>query len=110
MAANIILFDQTKSPMREVVEAVKAIRDNLAKLGNARAVMTQYRDGDGSQAAHWDLLALAGGFSAGDYATPDAAAKAMFDEIDSLYAKLTTDGSVTQVNAAILQAPAKLGV
>ena len=110
MAAGIILFDRTKDAMRNKVRALQMIREGLDLLRSQRAIDLQYRDGDGSQTLHYDQLATAGGFTAGDYADANAAAKASFDEIDSLYAKLSTDAQVTAVNAAILQACAKHGV
>lgn len=110
MAANLILFDNSKPIPLKVVRALQMIREGVRTLTDARAAMIQARDGDGSQTSHYDLLASQGGYQAGDYADANAAAKASFDEIDSLYAKLTTDGSVTEIATAIAQAPAKHGV
>jgi phosphoribosylformylglycinamidine (FGAM) synthase-like amidotransferase family enzyme len=110
MAAGIIKFDRNSDAMRPAVRALQMIREGLDVLRAQRAIMLQFRDGDGSQAAHYDLLAAAGVFAAGDYADANAAAKASFDELDSLFAKLSTDASVSAVNAAILQACAKHGV
>ncbi len=86
------------------------LREARQILIDARSVMLQFRDGDGSQAAHYDQLAAAGDFTAGDYADANAAAKASFDEVDSLHAKITTDASVSSVMTAISQACAKHGV
>ncbi len=110
MAAGIIQFDRNADVMRPVVRFLQMVREAREGLKNALAVMTQHRDGDGSQAVHYDLLALAGDFSAGDYATADAAAKASYDELASLNAKLTTNASVSDVLAAVDQACAKHGV
>jgi phosphoribosylformylglycinamidine (FGAM) synthase-like amidotransferase family enzyme len=110
VAANIIRFDRNSDAMRDAVRAMTMIREGLDVLRNQRNKMLQYRDGDGTQAAHYDQLAAAGVFVAGDYADANAAAKASFDELDSLHAKLSGNGSVTDVNAAIMQAPAKHGV
>ncbi len=110
MAAGIIKYDRNSDVMRNKVRALQMIREGVELLGNQRSIDIQYRDGDGSQAAHYDLLAAAGSFQAGDYADANAAAKASFDELDSLYAKLSTDGSVSFVKAAIYQACAKHGV
>lgn len=96
--------------MRQAVSAVHKIVEGFLELQAQRAVMIQYRDGDGSQASHYDLLAADGGFTAGDYADANAAAKAAFDELDSFYSKLSGDGSVSNVNAAMFQAKAKLGI
>jgi hypothetical protein len=110
MAAGIIQFDRGSDAMRMKVRALQMIREGFELLRNQRLIDIQFRDGDGSQAAHYDLLAAAGDFAAGDYADANAAAKASFDELDSLYSKLATDASVTAVNAAIYQACAKHGV
>jgi phosphoribosylformylglycinamidine (FGAM) synthase-like amidotransferase family enzyme len=110
MAAGIIKFDRTSDAMRPAVRALQMIREGLDTLRAQRAVMIQFCDGSTSQAANWDQLAAAGGFVAGDYADANAAAQASFAELDSLFAKLSTDGSVSAVNAAILQACAKHGV
>lgn len=110
MAAGIIKYDRNTDAMRQKVRALQMIREGLELLGNQRAIDIQYRDGDGTNAAHYDLLAVAGDFEAGDYADANAAAKASFDELDSLYAKLSTDASVSNVRAAIYQACAKHGV
>lgn len=110
MAANLILSDATKQICIQRNRALTMIREGVRILTDSRAAMLQARDGDGSQTAHYDLLASQGGYQAGDYADANAAAKASFDEIDSLHAKLTTDGSVSAVASAIAQAPAKHGV
>lgn len=110
MAAQIFLYDKTKPPMSDALQAVQQIRDGRERLKRARDVMIRFRDSDGSQAAHYDLLASAGSFSAGDYADANAAAKAAFDEIDSCIAKLTTDSSVSAVLTAVDQACSKLGI
>lgn len=110
MAANIIIFDRNTDAMRDAVRAMQMLREAVDILRNQRAKMIQYRDGDGSLAAHYDRLAAAGSFQAGDYVDANAAAKASFDELDSLYSKISGDGNVSAVNAAILQAPAKHGI
>lgn len=110
MAANLIKFDTTKPIPRQIARALELIREGRQTLINIRAAMIQARDGDGSQASHYDLLASEGGYQAGDYADANAAAKASFDELDSLHAKLTTDASVSSVMTAISQACAKHGI
>lgn len=110
MAATIVRYDKTAEPMRTLTAALQMIREGRELLTRARAIMLQYRDGSGASAADYDQLASAAVFVAGDYADANTAAKASFDEIDSLYLKLTTDGSVTGVMTAITQACAKHGV
>jgi hypothetical protein len=110
MAAAYIPFDRNKDVTRKVVGALQKLREGKQDLEDALEVMTQMKDGDGSQAAHFDLLASQGTFAAGDYADANAAAKAFFDEVSSLSFKLNTNGSITDMDAALIQACAKLGV
>lgn len=111
MAANHIKFNDQTFFGRSIKRALQMIREGREVLGNVREAMIQARDGDGSDAAHYDLLATEAGYAAGDYATANAAAKASFDELDSLHAKLTAPGGVgDSTGAAITQAAAKHGV
>lgn len=110
MAAGLIKCDKTKDLVRQAVGGMLKVREGMLQLEAARAHFIQTRDGDGSQASHYDLTATEGGYQAGDYADANAAAKASFDELDSLYSKVATDASVSNVRAAILQCCAKHGV
>lgn len=60
-------------------------------------------DGDGSSADHFTLVTSNFGFNS------NADAKAAWDEFQSMMGKLNTDSSVSSVNAALLQAFAKMG-
>ena len=55
-------------------------------------------DGDGSQDVHYHPIAVAAGFA------DDATARAAFNEILSVQGKLDSDASVSNVNAAVIQA------
>lgn len=110
MAASIILYDRNTEAMRPVARYLQMLKEARDGLVAQRAVMLGYRDNDGSSAADYDLLAVAGDFRIGDYASANAAAKASFEEIDSLTYKLTTNASVTDVLAALDQCCAKHGV
>ncbi len=55
-------------------------------------------DGDGSSAAQFPEVTTRFGFS------DNATAKAAFDELNSLLSKFSGNGSVSNVNAALLQA------
>lgn len=110
MAANIFLFDRQKDLMRDTTRALGLIREGMLLLEATRGVWIQSRDGDGSQDAHYDLTATLGGFQAGDYANANAATRASFLELDSLYSKVGTNASVSDVRAAIEQACAKHSV
>lgn len=110
MAANFIDYDKATDVGRMITRGLQMVREGRQVLLDARAIMIQMRDGDGSQAAHYDLLRTEAGYAAGDYSTADAAAKASFDEIDSLLGKIATDAEVSFVSAAIAQACAKHGI
>lgn len=110
MAANHIIFNKQHDVMRQAIRGMQLVREGRDVLEQARASMLQMRDGDGSSAAQYDLLATKAGFEAGDYGDANAAAKASFDEIDSLSFKLTTNSQVSDMTAAIDQCCAKHGV
>jgi phosphoribosylformylglycinamidine (FGAM) synthase-like amidotransferase family enzyme len=110
MAADIILYDRNSDAMRNANRGMQMLVEGVRLLASQRDSMIRHRDGDGSQDIHYDLLATEGGFEAGDYASANAAARASFNEIDSLVGKLTTNASVADVAAAIAQAPAKHGI
>lgn len=109
MAADIILFDPLAQPAAEILAAARAVRDARDRLKRARDVLIRYRSGDGSSAAHYSLLQTKCSVQAGGYADANAAAKALFDELDSCIYKLTTDASVSAVLTAVDQLCAKLG-
>jgi hypothetical protein len=96
MAASFIEFDKASDVGRTLARGLQMVREGRDTLLHARAIMIQMRDGDGTQSAHYDVLA--------------GEAKASFDEVDSLLSKIATDASVSAVNAAIDQACAKHGV
>ncbi len=109
MAANHIESDQTKNA--RVLQALRAIREGRAILGQEIAVALQMRDGDGSLASHYDVFASKKGYVANDYADANTAAKAGFDELNSLYAKLVKPaGQGDETGVAIDQACGKFGV
>lgn len=110
MAAAIIRYDRNSDLMRPATRALSMIREGRELLKSHLSAMIQTRDGDGSLSAHYDLTATLGVFQAGDYADANAAAKASFDELNSLSIKLNTDASVTTVLTALDNACAKHGV
>lgn len=107
MAANFIEGDRNTAIYRDLVRYGSMLREAVNGLAQVRARMLQMRDGDGTDAAHYDVLAAEGGYVANDYASANAAAKASFDELDSLLSKVNTDDSVSFVRAAIDQFAAK---
>lgn len=110
MAANYIPGDRGNSFYSQRLSLLRQLRDARDSLVEQQLVLDQARDGDGSSAAHYDMAAVQFGFQSGDYATPEAACKASYDELASLLAKLTTDASVSAVMTATNQACAKHGV
>ena len=110
MAAALIKADKTKEPLQAAIQAAKSIRDGMLRLEQARAAYIQGVDGSTAVASNFDLLALECGYAAGDYADANAATKASFDELDSLYSKICTDNNVSGVRSAILQYCAKHNV
>jgi hypothetical protein len=107
MAANYIELDKSTEFGRNLARGGQLLLEGLRLLVQARDNMMQARDGDGTDAAHYDLLASEAGYVANDYATANAAAKASFDELDSLLSKINTDNSVSNTRAAIYQFAAK---
>jgi hypothetical protein len=92
--------DQTQHGriLRRVMNGAESFLDEGADL---LACIPQMIDGDGSDAAHFTYVTSKFGF-------PDnATAKAAWEEFQSVMGKITGDGSVTFVNAAIRQALAK---
>ncbi len=109
MAAPYIESDDQKNA--RIKQALRAIREGRAILGQEIAVAIQMRDGNGSLASHYDVFAVKKGYVANDYADANTAAKAAFDELDSLHSKLTkVAGQGDETGVAIDQACAKFGV
>jgi len=98
MAVPHIFFNDQTQYGRVKRRALQMLEEGLENLIDVVEVQVQMLDGDGSQAAHFA------------YATPkfgyisDAQTKAAHEELQSLRFKLTTNSSVTDVNAALLQA------
>lgn len=110
MAATFIDFDSATPVGRKLSRGLQMLREARDTLRDALALMNELSDGTRTADADFDLLASEGGYASGDYATASAAAKASYDELNSLYAKLSTDASVSNVMTAITQAAARHGV
>lgn len=104
MAANVIIYDQQHSTMRRAIRAMQLIREAAVLLDEVTLEMEQFRNGDGSDAAHYALLATEAAFEAGGYASANAAAKASYDEFSAL------KGAVDGIQATISQASARHGI
>lgn len=108
----LIKFDKNTDIMRPAVRGMQQIRDGLEELQHWQKMVVQSRNGqNGSSATHYNTLATEGSFQTSDgLATAAEAAKASFDEIDSLLTKIASDAATSAVFTAIVQAPAKHGV
>jgi hypothetical protein len=101
MAVTHIKFNAQSDGGRFIRRAVDTVSQGQQWLKECVAGLASMLDGDGTNVAHFTYMTAQCGF-------PDnATAKAAWDELNSINAKLTTDGSVSAVNAAILQAKAK---
>lgn len=97
MAVQHINFNDQTPHGRMLRRGLTQLEDGLDHLNDLKATMALMIDGDGSQAAHFTYVTGKFGFGT------DANAKAAWDELNSLLAKLNTDAQVTFVNAALLQ-------
>lgn len=104
MANTSIQFDRANQfgqEIRAYLTAIRKVNDDGPKIIEAIVHMV---DGDGSAAAHFAPLV-----TLGIYPTNEMA-QASYNELASVNAKLTTDGSVTAVDAAMKQVCAKHGI
>ena len=104
MASTNIDFDRSNQFGQEIKAYLNALRKANQDGPNILTAIVHMVDGDGSQEAHFAELV-----AKGIYPTT-ADAMASYNEIASVNAKLTTDGSVTSVDAAIKQVCAKHGI
>lgn len=104
MADNHYSFNAGTPHGSKLRQALTKLEQGLEELIDERDAMALMIDGDGTQAAHF----------AGEASTEfgfentGADAKAAFAEIDSALSKVTTNASVSNVNAALLQLFGKL--
>jgi len=80
--------------LRGMLAQLEAGRNALVQIVDCMATMI---DGDSGDAANYGEVATRFGFAS------NAAAKAAFDELNSVKGKLTTDSDVTFVQAALNQ-------
>ena len=100
--SHISLNDQTQHG-RMLRSALNKLDDGLQELTDLLAIMATMVDGDGSSSTHFPYVTSKFGFAS------DSKSKEAFDELNSLKYKLSTNASVTDVNAAMLQAFHKFG-
>lgn len=99
MADGHIEVDETLYHARQVAEPVRNVRTNFDRLESIFLIMNQMKDGDGSQASHFQKVVDLFGVQGNDANAKLANAKVMYDELNS------TLGNST----ALLQFLAKLG-
>ncbi len=106
MSTTNIVYSADTDIRRRITNALRQIRDSRDELRDILAVMQTGIDGDASNATQFTRVAAIGGFVDND------TAKASWDELNSVYAKLVTPGGQTaaDVGPAISQACAKHGV
>src|SRR5262245_16407525 len=101
MAVTYLTYTLTSTHGKFVQSVMTSLRESR-RLSSYLATFSTMIDGDPTNVANFTTLKTALGCA------DNVTAKGIYDELNSLNAKLTTDGSVTLVNAAIEQALAKL--
>lgn len=99
MADTHYELDESFYHARQVMEPVRKLRTNFSQLEDTFAALSHMKDGDGSQASHFQKMVDLCGVKGDDAADKLANAKAIYDEINS------TIGN----SAALEQLLAKLG-
>lgn len=108
MAISHLQFGNSTTAANQLRSGLQQLESGREQLIKALAKMNTMIDGDGSNIAHFDEVVKR--FEVHDYQTGQAVtdamrttAKALWDELNSCMFKLTTDASVSSVQAAILQ-------
>lgn len=104
MAATNIPFDRSNQFGQEIKALLNGYRKVVTDGPVILSAMSHMVDGDGTDVSHFTEMVTLGIYE------NTADAKASWDELQSVNAKLTTDSSVTNVQAALLQVCAKHGV
>lgn len=97
MAVAHINFNKGTEHGHMLFSALDRLEQSFTDLNEVHRTMALMIDGDGSSATHFTYMQEKFGF------TDNAGAKAAYDELSSVLAKLNTDASVSSVNAALLQ-------
>jgi hypothetical protein len=97
-----LYFDDTTRYGRILRNVLSTIETSDDLFTDVRDVMIQMRTGDGTDAAHYAVVATRFGFQ------NNADAKSAFEEIDSAYSKTSGNTPVSDVRAAREQLLARL--
>lgn len=97
MALEHITFSTSTNLGAALATSLRQFENALDRLRELHATFSLMIDGDGSSSTHFTYMTSTLG------TTNDAGSKALFDELSSALAKLTTNDSVTNVNAATQQ-------
>lgn len=104
MATTNIPYERSNQFGQEITALLNCYRKVVTDGPLLLSAMGHMIDGDGSSDTHFAEMVTLGIFAT------NADAKASYDELQSVNGKLTTDASVTSVQAALLQVCAKHGV
>lgn len=102
MAFTHLQFNDQLQHGRQVRSAVNKLDQGLDELGMVIATLATMIDGDSGDAANFTEMASRLGTAS------NATAKGVWDELNSAYSKISTDNSVSSVNAALKQVANKL--
>lgn len=95
MAAGYIEHNANFPLMQKIRSAVIKARESREELRIAMsAIEWGFRDGDGSDPAHYAALTSEAEIQQGGYASANAAAKKLYDEVASLKGKLAASTGV----------------
>jgi hypothetical protein len=84
MAANFIECNKQHDVVRQAIRGAQLLREAESHLAAALAGMAALKDGDGSLASHFALMATECEVVQNGYASANAAAKQLFDETNSV--------------------------
>lgn len=108
MAISKIQYSKTLEHGGYLNGSLTSLEVGIDRLVKALGSMTLMIDGDGSNSSQFAEVVSRYGVEGVDDAARLVNAKAMWDELNSLKFKLTTDGTVDHVDAARIQAINKL--
>jgi hypothetical protein len=105
MPVGSLKYNPTTSTHGKFVQsAVTSLKDGKRRLADLMGILSQMINGDGSQDVHYAYMTTALG------CPDDATAHLLFNELNTNALKLSTDASVTTLNASLEQLFSKLTV